>query len=244
MNITRVRAKQTASSSLQEDYNNGGRGGATLPVHLPGEKTVYFIRKCNFIPAIFNRTGSWVCFFSWRWLSEWDERLNVRGFHRWWCWQHYKIYPSSFWRVDENSFQNSGLESMLGGHPSLRASNEVGVLQLLGMSVFGGLQDFGDGSLAAFCGGCSSVCLGELHMELPGVDLGFFGSVDVIPQPEGLSVMLLVEHKQVGDHVLHRRVVFVTLQGFHAGNPGRAVLLLGWEESHGRAGNVLLVDAA
>ena len=133
---------------------------------------------------------------------------------------------------------------MLGGHPSLGAGDEVGVLQLLGVSVFGGLQDFCDGNLAAFHSGCSGMCLGKLHMELPGVDLGFFGSVDAIPQLGGLSVVLLIEGEWVGDHVLHGRVIFLTLQGFHVGDPGGVVLLLGWEESHRRAGNGLFVDVA
>ena len=42
---------------------------------------------------------------------------------------------------------------MLGEHPLLGPDDKVGILQLLGMSVFGGLQDFGNGSLAVFYGG-------------------------------------------------------------------------------------------
>jgi hypothetical protein len=86
----------------------------------------------------------------------------------------------------------------------------------LGVSVFDGLQDFGKGGLAAFHSGCSGMCLGELHMELPSADLGFFGLVDAAPQCEGLSIMLLVEGEQVGGHVLHGRVVFLTLQALFA----------------------------
>jgi hypothetical protein len=37
------------------------------------------------------------------------------------------------------------------------------------------------------------MCFGELHMELPGIDLSFFGSVDALPQLGGLLVMLLIE---------------------------------------------------
>ena len=88
------------------------------------------------------------------------------------------------------------------------------------------------------------MCLGKLHMELPGVDLAFFGSVDAIPQLRGLSIVLLIEGEQVGDHVLHDRVIFLTLQGFYAGDLGGAVLLSGREESHGRAGNELFIDLA
>jgi hypothetical protein len=88
------------------------------------------------------------------------------------------------------------------------------------------------------------MCLGKLHMELPGIGLGFFGLVDVIPQLRGLLVVLFIEGEQVGDHVFYGGVVFLTLQGFHAGDPGWVVLLSRWEESHGHAGNGLFVDAA
>jgi hypothetical protein len=87
---------------------------------------------------------------------------------------------------------------MHGEHPSLGSGDEVGVLQLLGVSVFSDLQDFGNGSLTTFYSGCSGMRLGKLHVELPSVDLGFFGSVDAIPQLRALLVMLLIEGKQVG----------------------------------------------
>jgi hypothetical protein len=80
-----------------------------------------------------------------------------------------------------------------GEHPLLGSSDEVGVLQLLGVSVFGCLQGFSNGSLAAFCGGCSGMRFGELHVELPGTNLGFFGSMDALPRLRGLLVVLLIE---------------------------------------------------
>ena len=64
----------------------------------------------------------------------------------------------------------------------LGSGEEVGVLQLLGVAVFGFLLGFDDGSLAALGDGCLGLCFGELHVELPGKDLGFFGSVDALPQ--------------------------------------------------------------
>ena len=42
--------------------------------------TIDFIGLDSFIPRLlgsFNGVGSWVCFFSWWWLSEGDERLNL-----------------------------------------------------------------------------------------------------------------------------------------------------------------------
>jgi hypothetical protein len=108
---------------------------------------------------------------------------------------------------------------MHGEHPSLGSGDEVGVLQLLGVSIFGYLQGFSNGSLAAFCGGCSGMHFGELHV-LPSIDLGFFSSMDALPQLGGLLVVLLLEGQQVGGHVLHARVIFLSLQGFHASDPG------------------------
>ena len=64
------------------------------------------------------------------------------------------------------------------------------------------------------------MCFGELHVELLGGDLSFFGSVDALPQLRGLLVMMLIEGKQVDDHVLDGGVIFLTLQGFHASNLG------------------------
>jgi hypothetical protein len=43
--------------------------------------------------------------------------------------------------------------------------------------------------------------------------------VDALPQIRGLLVVLLIEGQQVGGHVLHARVVFLSLQGFYAGGP-------------------------
>ena len=71
---------------------------------------------------------------------------------------------------------------MRGKHPLLGSGDELGVLQLLGMAVFGFLQGFGNSSLVAFCDGCLGMRFGELHVELSGVDLGFFNTVDALPQ--------------------------------------------------------------
>jgi hypothetical protein len=57
--------------------------------------------------------------------------------------------------------------------------------------------------------------------------------VDAVPQHGGLFVVLLVRGEQVVSHVLHGGAVFLSLQGFQAGNLGGVVLLQGWEESHG-----------
>ena len=45
----------------------------------------------------------------------------------------------------------------------------------------------------AFYGGCLGPCFGELHVELPGIDLGSFGLVDALSQLRGLPIVLLVE---------------------------------------------------
>jgi len=60
----------------------------------------------------------------------------------------------------------------------------------------------------------------KLYVELSSVDLGLFGSVDAVPQLCGLLAVLLVKGKQVGGHVLHGGVVFLSLQGFYAGDLG------------------------
>jgi hypothetical protein len=114
---------------------------------------------------------------------------------------------------------------MRGKHPSLGSGDEVGVLQLLGVVVFNFLQGFGNGSLTAFCSGCSGLCFSELHVELPGVDLGLLGMVDIVSQSGGLLVVLLVEGKQVVGHVLHGGAVLLLLQGFHVGDLGEVVRL-------------------
>ena len=68
-----------------------------------------------------------------------------------------------------------------GEHCLLGSGDEVSVPQLLGMAIFGGLQGFGDGSLTTFCSGCSGLGFGELYVDLPGIDLSFFGMVDPVP---------------------------------------------------------------
>ena len=68
-----------------------------------------------------------------------------------------------------------------GEHRLLGSSDEVSGPQLLGVAIFGGLQGFGDGSLTAFYSGCSGLGFGELYVDLPGIDLSFFGVVDAVP---------------------------------------------------------------
>ena len=62
-------------------------------------------------------------------------------------------------------------------------------------------------------------------MELPGLDLRFFSSVDALPQLRGLLVMFLIEGEQVVGHELHGGAIFLLLQGFHTGDLGWSVLL-------------------
>ena len=114
---------------------------------------------------------------------------------------------------------------MRGKHPLLGSGDEVGIPQLLGVEIFDSLQGFGDGSLTVFYGGCSGLGFVELHVELPSIDLNFFGSVDAFPQLGGLLVVLIIEREQVVGHVHLGGVVFLLLQGFHVGNLGWAVLL-------------------
>ena len=65
--------------------------------------------------------------------------LDLRDFCRQWCWWCFKVQSSSFWRVDDDSFQNQGLLLVRGEHPSLGSGDEVGIPQLLGVAIFGGL---------------------------------------------------------------------------------------------------------
>ena len=88
------------------------------------------------------------------------------------------------------------------------------------MAILGGLQGFDDGSLMAFSGGYSGLGFGELHVEIPGVDLGFFDMVDAVPQLGSSLVVLVVEGEWVVGHVLHGGAIFLLLQGFHTGDPG------------------------
>ena len=57
----------------------------------------------------------------------------------------------------------------------------------------------------------------ELHVELPGVDLGFLGSVDALPQLEGLHVVLFVKGQQVGGRELHGGVRVKSTSLFRSG---------------------------
>jgi hypothetical protein len=68
--------------------------------------------------------------------------------------------------------------------------------------------------------------------------------VDALPQLRGLLVVLLVKGQQIGGHVLHGGVIFLSLQGFHVGDLGRTVLLSGREEPHGCTGDGLFIDLA
>jgi hypothetical protein len=68
--------------------------------------------------------------------------------------------------------------------------------------------------------------------------------VDAVHQSDDLPIVLLVKGEQVVGHELHGGVVFLLLQGFHAGDPGRAVLLQWWEESHGCTSDGLFVELA
>ena len=131
-----------------------------------------------------------------------------------------------------------------GEHPSHGSGDEVSSAQLLEVAVFGGLQGFSDSSSTAFSSSCSGLGFIELYMELPGIELGFFDVVDIVPPLGSLFVVLLVEGEQVVGHILHGGAVFLGLQGFHVGDLGGAILLQRWEGSHGCTGDGLLLDLA
>ena len=52
---------------------------------------------------------------------------------------------------------------------------------------------------------------GELHLEHPSEDLGFFGVLEARPQLQGLPVILLIQSKQVRGQVHHGRTIFLRI---------------------------------
>jgi hypothetical protein len=115
------------------------------------------------------------------------------------------------------------------------------------MSIFVHLEGFRHGSLLTL-GSCHiGVGFSKLHFEHPGEDLGFLSSAEALPQLRGLSVIMLVQSKQVRGQIHHSRVVFVhvlTQQSLHANPPYPLILVQRWKEPHGGTSNELFIDLA
>jgi hypothetical protein len=99
--------------------------------------------------------------------------------------------------MDRNSLQDQGFLPFRGQRPTLGPSDEIGILQLLGMSLFIHLECFRHGSLSTLCGRHIGVGFSKLHFEHPGEDLGFLSSAEIAPQLCGLLVVLLIQGKKV-----------------------------------------------
>ena len=88
---------------------------------------------------------------------------------------------------------------------------------------------------------------GKLHLEHPGEDLGFLGSMEIAPQFQGLPVILLIQSKQIRGQVHHGGAIFLRispLQGLHASPPCPPIPVQRWKEPNGSTGNGLFIDLA
>ena len=84
--------------------------------------------------------------------------------------------------MDRDSLQDQGVLPFYGKQPTLGPCDKIGILQLLGVPIFGLLQGFRHGSLMTFCDYHIGMRFSELHLEHPREDLGFLGSAEVHPQ--------------------------------------------------------------
>jgi hypothetical protein len=84
--------------------------------------------------------------------------------------------------MDRDSLQDQGFLPFRGQHPTLGPGDEIGILQLLSMSLFIHLECFRHGSLSTLCGCHIGVRFSKLHFEHPGEDLGFLSSAETLPQ--------------------------------------------------------------
>jgi hypothetical protein len=85
----------------------------------------------------------------------------------------------------------------------------------------------------------------KLHFEHPREDLGFLSTAETHPQLQGLSVVLLIQGKQVRAQVHHSQVVLLhvlTQQGLHASPLYPTVLVPRWKELHGGMSNGPFID--
>jgi hypothetical protein len=69
---------------------------------------------------------------------------------------------------------------------------KIGILQLLGMSIFIHLDGFCHGSLLTLHGCNIGMGFSKLHFKYPREDLGFLNSVEALPQLRGLPIVLLI----------------------------------------------------
>ena len=118
---------------------------------------------------------------------------------------------SFFSAGDRDSLNDQGILLFSSQRPPLGPGDKVGLSQLMGMPIFSLLQGFRHGSLTTFCGCHIGVRLSELHFEHPREDLGFLGPPKALPQLRGLSVVLLIQSKQVRGQVHHGWTVFLRI---------------------------------